>query len=124
MTLGLSSQRTMQSVFETYSSGAMHAQFSRTRVPLRLAQYGEEQLVSRSQAKRVLARFEQFRGVVLDFQGVEAIGPAFADEIFRVFRNANPAIELESFRANPVVEGMIGRARAGVPADDASGETR
>jgi hypothetical protein len=52
---------------------------------VRLAKYGNDQLISRSQAKRLLARIELFKIVLFDFSGVETIGQAFADEIFRVF---------------------------------------
>src|SRR3989304_1763905 len=44
--------------------------FVKTIVPVRLAQYEGEKLVSRSQAKRLSLRFERFRHVVLDFAQV------------------------------------------------------
>ena len=50
---------------------------------MRLALYEGEKLISRSQAKRLVQRFERFRTVVLDFSGVAEIGQAFADEVFR-----------------------------------------
>ncbi|MBA2690796.1 MAG: STAS-like domain-containing protein [Burkholderiales bacterium] len=49
---------------------------------------------------------------MLDFKGVESIGQAFADEIFRVFANAHRGIELIELHANPEVQRMIHRARA------------
>jgi len=65
---------------------------TRQSVPVKLAQYGNDKLVSRSQAKRLLARVELFKVVMLDFTNVPTIGQAFADEIFRVFRKrASPA---------------------------------
>ena len=48
-------------------------------VPLRLAQHEGEKLVSRAQAKRVAHRFEKFKRVMLDFDGVTQIGQAFAE---------------------------------------------
>ncbi|WP_219817948.1 STAS-like domain-containing protein [Nitrosomonas ureae] len=33
--------------------------------------------------------FEKFSTVVLDFDGIEEIDQAFADEVFRVFQNAH-----------------------------------
>jgi hypothetical protein len=68
--------------------------------------------ISRSQAKRVLARIELFRTVVFDFSGVAAIGQAFADEIFRVFALAHPGIELQFVHTNAPVRNMIDRARS------------
>ena len=49
------SGRQMREVFDRYT-GEFDYDFSRTHVPIMLARYGEEQLVSRSQARRVLAR--------------------------------------------------------------------
>src|SRR5271156_6270298 len=76
------------------------------------ARYGHDRLVSRSQARRVLARFDRFREVLLDFSGVEFIGQAFADEIFRVFATAHPEIKLIAIQANEPVDRMIRRALA------------
>jgi len=101
------SNRTTREVFDSYTSEDGDYSFTRMHVPVALAIYGEENLVSRSQAKRLLARFERFKEVFLDFEGVEFIGQAFADEIFRVFKNANPNIELLWMRANDNIEKMI-----------------
>ena len=67
-------------------------------------------LVSRSQAKRVLARLERFKEVVLDFEGVESVTPAFADEIFRVFAAGHPRVHLMPVNDNEQVRQMIQRA--------------
>ncbi len=85
--------------------------FNKTTVPVKLAQVGSS-LVSRSQAKRILARFEQFRTVQLDFSGVEWVGQAFADEIFRVYKNAHPDVQIEVVNANEDIGKMIQGAKA------------
>jgi anti-sigma regulatory factor (Ser/Thr protein kinase) len=103
------SKRTMQSVFSRYESGD-ELGFTKTKVPVHLVRYGDENLVSRSQAKRLLARFERFREVILDFNGVEIIGRAFADEIFRVFQIEHPEVKLIPLNANPNVMRMINRS--------------
>jgi hypothetical protein len=72
---------------------------------------GDESLVSRSQARRLLARFERFKEVILDFEGIASIGQAFADEIFRVFVQENPHIHLTPLNANDEVLKMISRAK-------------
>ena len=100
----------MESVFDQYSSGPDDYSFAKTVVPVRLAKVGDENLVSRSQAKRLLQRVENFRHVVLDFVEVAGIGQAFADEIFRVFANAHPSVELIHIHAVPEVQQMIRRA--------------
>ncbi|MGQ0741334.1 MAG: STAS-like domain-containing protein [Alphaproteobacteria bacterium] len=101
---------TTQQVFEKYSED-VHDDgaplFVKTHVPIALGKYGNEQLVSRSQAKRILARFDRFQEVFLDFGGVETIGQAFADEIFRVYRTQNPNIRIVAIHTSPEVDRMI-----------------
>jgi anti-sigma regulatory factor (Ser/Thr protein kinase)/predicted transcriptional regulator len=98
---------TMLEVFEAFQDDEDPAGFSKTHVPVRLAKYPGEQLVSRSQARRVLARFERFSEVMLDFDGVPQIGQAFADEIFRVYALEHPEVEIIPIRMLPAVERMI-----------------
>ncbi len=86
--------------------------FNKTVVPVRLAQYGNDQLISRSQAKRVLARIDLFTTVLLDFEGVPAIGRAFADEVFRVFRREHPDVGIVPINDDPEVKRMIARAQS------------
>ena len=104
------SQRTTKQVFDEFTAEEDDFSFSRTHVPVALAKYPQEELTSRSQARRVLARFERFSEVLLDFQGVDIIGQGFADEIFRVFRRTHPEIRVLWIRAVEEVEWMIYRA--------------
>jgi anti-sigma regulatory factor (Ser/Thr protein kinase) len=110
MAIRTNATRTAREVFEAYSSGPDDYSFAKTVVPVRLAQVGDENLISRSQAKRLLQRVDRFRHVVLDFSNVHSIGQAFADEIFRVFTNAHPEVELVPMHAAPDVQQMIRRA--------------
>ena len=110
MEIARNSSRTDREVFEAFSSGPDEYAFAKTVVPVRLARIGDENLVSRSQAKRLLQRVDRFRNVVLDFEGVERIGQAFGDEIFRVFALAHPDVELVAIHAVPEVQQMIRRA--------------
>lgn len=102
--------RTTKKVFDEFTTDDGEYGFTKTVVPVRLAQYGNEMLISRSQAKRLLARVDRFKKVILDFNNVEAIGQAFADETFRVFAKQHPQIELIPLRANKTVQQMIQRA--------------
>jgi hypothetical protein len=111
MQISTSSVRTTKEVFDQYSPDAEEG-FTRTHVVVNIARYGEENLVSRSQAKRLLAGVDRFKEVVLDFKGVSMIGQAFADEIFRVFHQQNPQIQLLEVDANDEVASMIKRVRA------------
>lgn len=112
MQLGNHTARTTRKIFDRYTSGDDFG-FNKTVVPVELAQYGNDKLISRSQAKRLLARVELFKTVVFDFTRVPAIGRAFADEIFRVFALKHPEIELAVIHANSEVGRMIARARSG-----------
>ena len=106
MELGNHTSRSVNKVFKQFTTGDDFG-FTKTVVPVRLAQYGDDNLVSRSQAKRLIARFEKFRTVVLDFKGVALIGQAFADEVLRVFPLAHPEVELVPLNANKEVSQMI-----------------
>ena len=101
--------RTPKQIFDQFSVDEDYG-FTKTVVPVRLAQYGDEMLISRSQAKRLLARVDRFMVVVFDFTGVEAIGQAFADEVFRVFKRQHPDIQLLATNASQEVRRMISRA--------------
>lgn len=107
MTISTSADWTMAQVFSQYQGDNLR--FRRTHVPIKLANYPGELLVSRSQAKRVLARFDQFSEVLLDFEGVNEIGQAFADEIFRVSRNSHPDTKIFAIKMEPPVEKTIKR---------------
>lgn len=102
-------QRTLASVYSQFAEPDEFT-FSKTIVPVRLARHEGEKLVSRSQAKRLVSRFEKFKTVVLDFTGVEEIGQAFADEIFRVFALSHPSVSLIPMHATTGVQQMILRA--------------
>ncbi|HPD17901.1 MAG TPA: DUF4325 domain-containing protein [Planctomycetota bacterium] len=110
MTISTRSTRTIKEVFDRFARDPAGYDFSRTHVPVELLRYGQENLISRSQARRLVARFGRFREVMLDFRGVPMIGQAFADEIFRVFHREQPAVHLVWSNTTPDVEAMIHRA--------------
>ena len=112
MDIELTSQRTTSGVFAQFMDAPHDYDFSKTVVAMKLATYGDEQLVSRSQAKRLSARFDRFKTVVLDFSEVQEIGQAFADELFRVYRNEHPSVELTPLNMTNQVEKMWLRAVA------------
>lgn len=114
--LGNHTSRTLEKIYEKYSLTSDDYGFNKTVVPVKLAQYGNDKLISRSQAKRLLARVELFRVVMFDFEGVPIIGQAFADEIFRVFAKEHPNIELVPIHARSEVRRMIERATSTVSA--------
>lgn len=111
MRLDNDSPRVMKTVFDQFASPDEYT-FDRTIVPVRLAIHEGEKLVSRSQAKRLTMRFERFRHVILDFDGVSEIGQAFADEVFRVFQNAHPSIIMAPAHMTKAVADMVSRAKS------------
>lgn len=108
MRLANDSQRNLKEVFDQFAAPEEYT-FTKTIVPVRLAQHEGEELVSRSQAKRLTMRFERFQTVVLDFAGVEEIGQAFADEVFRVFQQAHPGTRLLPINLTTEVGNMVKR---------------
>lgn len=112
MGIQMNAERTLASVFDAYTADEEgDFAFNKTIVPVRLALYEGEKLVSRSQAKRILNRVERFKIVALDFTGVDLIGQAFADEVFRVFARRNPQIELTPINMTDAVKKMVHAAQ-------------
>lgn len=105
------STRTTKAIFDKFAVPEEYT-FAKTIVPVRLGQYEGEKLVSRSQAKRLIFRFEKFKTVILNFTGVEEIGQAFSDEVFRVFQNAHQDTKLVPVNMTPAVKDMVSRAKA------------
>lgn len=110
MDISTTSDRTLQSVFNEFASEQENYGFTKTHVPLELLRYEGEKLLSRSQAKRLLARVDQFKEVILDFKGIVTIGQAFADEIFRVFVKEHPETMVYAIHTTPEIDQMINRA--------------
>lgn len=66
--------------------------------------------LSRSEARRLTTGFEEFSEIRLDFAKVESVGQGFTDEVFRVWSNAHPNIELIPIRMNEAVAFMVNRS--------------
>lgn len=99
----------LEEFFGRYISGREYAGLDMTVVQLGL--YREGSLwISRSQAKRVLKGLERYDRVVIDFAGIDMVGQAFCDEIFRVFKIMHPEIEMEAVNMNDSVKLMVERA--------------
>ena len=117
MKLNNHTARTVLKIFKEYQTDDEEYRFNKTVIPVKLAQYGNENLISRSQAKRLLARIEVFQIVILDFTDVNLIGQAFADEVFRVFVKSHPKIDLRFIKANNEVTKTIERAKNNIVPD-------
>jgi anti-sigma regulatory factor (Ser/Thr protein kinase) len=88
---------------------------------LHLVEENGSPLVSRSQAKMLMARMDVYKTIVFDFAGIDFIGQAFADQIFRVFAREHPQIELVTKNEGNPVKKMIRMAQNALLAELASG---
>lgn len=102
--------RTLEGVFAPFVDEES-LRFDRTVVPLALFET-EGRFVSRAEAKRLGTRLERFREAVVDFSGIDDVGLAFVDELFRVWAGEHPETRLEPINMSPVVERLVRRATA------------
>jgi hypothetical protein len=102
----LNTKRTLRQVFDEFCPQP-DIGFTRTVIGLQLMDKADGSLISRSQGRRLMAGLENFRDIVLDFDSVASIGQGFADEVFRVWRNAHPSISLRTINANSEVSAML-----------------
>lgn len=103
MELSNDSKKNLKEVFDMFSD--VDGGFTKTRIPIK--NIYETYPVSRSQAKRLCHRFDKFQEIVLDFDGIDEIGQAFAHEIFVVFQNNHKDITLVPENTNEDVKKMI-----------------
>ena len=108
MHLANNSEKKLKDIFDKYST-EIPGDFDKTIVPIHLAK--SDDLVSRSQARRILSGLELFKEVILDFKDIDHIGQAFADEIFRVFPNMYPETKMLFQNTATDVINMINRAK-------------
>lgn len=118
--IALDSTRTLDAVLRAHSADGVGYGFEATAVPLRLLSGPQGALESRALARRVAARLQHFGRAELDFAGVADIGPAFADELFRVCARAQPGTELRPVGMVPRVAAMVASVTATVPAKAAA----
>lgn len=97
--------RDLTALFEEYTDDY---ELSKTRTVVKLFAIGVR-FISRSEAKRLVRGLDGFRQVVLDFQGVTAVGQGFADEVFRVWAKEHPETELVPVNMIGPVEYMVRR---------------
>ncbi|MGA2640901.1 MAG: DUF4325 domain-containing protein [Spirochaetia bacterium] len=104
MSISRSSRRKLEEVFAEFAPEEYDFRFQRNVVSVALA---ARDYVSRSEARRLVSRLEQFREVTLDFAGVKSIGQSFADEVFRVFASAHPTVTLKRVNVPPAIDAVI-----------------
>lgn len=102
MVLANDSRKRAKDVFDRFAD--VDDGFTRTRIPLN--NYFERSPVSRSQAKSLCGRLEQFEEVELDFEGLDWMGQGFAHQVFVVFQNEHPSVKLIPVNMNDDVRKM------------------
>jgi predicted transcriptional regulator len=107
--INLQHKEALKDLFDKYTDAPESYGFSKTIIPIHLLEYGDKSpiYISRSQARRLLIRVERFNVVKLDFSGIETIGQGFADEVFRVFKNNHPHVDLIPINCSEAVDKMI-----------------
>lgn len=109
-TINQKTHRHTSTIFSKYAEAEVGG-FNTTEIHIKLYTKADY-LVSRSQARRITSNLEKFSKVILDFSEVKNIGQGFSDEIFRVFKNKHPYIELSPINMSHDVKFMIERAES------------
>jgi len=112
VSISLDTTRTLDEVLRAYSLDGAGYGFERTVLPLRLLTTPVTWLESRAQARRAAARLQQFKRAEVDFGGIEDIGHAFADELFRVFKGEHPEVDLVPLNMGPRVAAVVESIRS------------
>jgi len=105
-----SSTRELRDVFQRFASEPTDPSFDTSEVKVKVYS-AVSGYVSRSEARRMLSGLDKFRTVTLDFQGVQAVGQSFVDQVFRVFPRQHPDIVLRPINMDDPVAFMVERAK-------------
>ncbi|MCZ6723748.1 MAG: DUF4325 domain-containing protein [Gammaproteobacteria bacterium] len=105
--LSRSSRTKLETVFARFAPEEFDFEFSKTSILIKLL---KPEYISRSEAKRLVVNLEKFREVELNFKQVSQLGQGFADEVFRVFANKNPATVLKATNTSSTIQAMISHA--------------
>jgi anti-sigma regulatory factor (Ser/Thr protein kinase) len=100
-------KKNLADLFQAYTNSNMA--FDTSSLKVHLFKVGTD-LISRSQARRLLSNLEKFKKVTLDFEGVETVGQGFADEVFRVYHTKHPEVSIEPINMNDNVSFMVRRS--------------
>ena len=98
------SRTKLENVFDEYAPEEYDFEFQKTLIQVKLL---DTEYVSRSEAKRLTHNLSNFTEVQLDFRGVNRVGQGFSDQVFRVFANENPNINIVAINATRNVAAMI-----------------
>lgn len=109
--LSRSSKTKIQEVFDKFAGKEFDYKFDKTKVTMSLGK-SVKSLISRSEAKRLMAGAEKFKVIELDFKGIKEIGQGFAHEIFVNFKKTHKDIDVKIINANDIVKKMLAHVAA------------
>jgi len=102
----------LNDVFREYANVGEDSDFGFDKTEIRVRLYTMGGInISRSQARRVLSGLEKFKIIIMDYDRVPTIGQAFADEVYRVFKNKKRDIDIQDINMNEAVKFMVERAK-------------
>ena len=101
------SKRSCQSIFKKlFVSKKMSI-----KVPINLIKTDENQIVNtRAQAKSLLRNIEKLNLIEFDFNNIDIIGPAFADELIRNTKKKNETANIKWINSNKMIDALMSRA--------------
>jgi anti-sigma regulatory factor (Ser/Thr protein kinase) len=102
MSLSNHTRKRVRDVFDAFAD--VDGGFTKTIIAMR--NYFDSSPVSRSQAKRLCNRLDRFKEVELDFEGMEWMGQGFAHQVFVVFKNEHPEVNIKPINMNEDVRRM------------------
>jgi hypothetical protein len=101
------SNRSCEEIFKKI----FNLQLSSVRIPINLLKLPGDDLVnSRVQANRILRNIKNLKIIEFDFNNIDLIGPAFADELIRKTKKKNRIIDIQWINSNKMVDLMMSRA--------------
>ncbi|MBL50895.1 MAG: hypothetical protein CMG57_02920 [Candidatus Marinimicrobia bacterium] len=100
------SKRTCQKVFHQI----FEKEYNMVRIPVNLIREKNEQVNSRIQAQSLLHNIRNISKIEFDFQNIELIGPAFADELVRKTKQKNQFADIKWINSNKIVDVLMSRA--------------
>ena len=102
MSLSNFTKKTAAEIFNDFSDE--DGGFSKTRIPLK--NIFDKAPISRSQAKRVCNRLDQFSEIIVDFSEIEWMGQGFAHQLFVVYAKAHPEVTISPINMADDVKAM------------------
>lgn len=115
--LALDTPRRLDDVMRQASLDGQGFALASTRVPVSLLTREGCALESRAQARRISLRLDKFKRAELDFSGLDEVGHAFTDELFRVLSDRHPDTELVPINMAPRVAEMVAFVQSEIAAE-------